>query len=155
MANVCDLGVNSADRPANSLDALRGRISRLVVCQQGLQLSLEAGLQTLLADHPVLDESISSAITALSEVKADTETLQGIAPSTDATTEILGASLEAVAMSVNVFEAALNTVGDDAQLANVDLQNVLQQQQQTLQMASNISKMLHDAAVAVIRKISA
>ena len=42
---------------------------------------------------------------------------------------------------------------DDAQLANVDLQNVLQKQQQTLQMMSNISKMLHDTAMAVIRKI--
>jgi hypothetical protein len=44
-------------------------------------------------------------------------------------------------------------VGDDAQLANVDLQNVLQKQQQTLQMMSNISKMLHDTAQAVIRKM--
>jgi hypothetical protein len=48
---------------------------------------------------------------------------------------------------------ALATVGDDAQLASVDLQNVLQKQQQTLQMMSNISKMLHDVAMATIRKI--
>ncbi|MBD0316453.1 MAG: hypothetical protein ICV75_07155, partial [Nitrospiraceae bacterium] len=47
----------------------------------------------------------------------------------------------------------LNSVGDDAQLANVDLQNTLQKQQQTLQMMSNISKMLQDTAMAVIRKI--
>jgi hypothetical protein len=46
----------------------------------------------------------------------------------------------------------LNSVGDDAQLANVDLQNILQKQQQTLQMMSNISKMMHDTAMAVIRK---
>lgn len=51
------------------------------------------------------------------------------------------------------LEEQLNTVGDDAQLANVDLQNVLQKQQQTLQMLSNISKMLSDTAMAVIRKI--
>lgn len=51
------------------------------------------------------------------------------------------------------FEEQLNGVGDDAQLANVDLQNVLQKQQQTLQMMSNISKMLYDTATAVIRKI--
>ena len=43
--------------------------------------------------------------------------------------------------------------GDDAQLANVDLQNVLQTQQQTIQMMSNISKTMHDTAMAVIRKI--
>ena len=51
------------------------------------------------------------------------------------------------------LEQDLNSVGDDAQLANVDLQNMLQKQQQTLQMMSNISKMLHDTAMAVIRKI--
>jgi len=50
-------------------------------------------------------------------------------------------------------EEKLNSVGDDAQLANVDLQNMLQKQQQTLQMMSNISKMLHDTAMAIIRKI--
>ena len=51
------------------------------------------------------------------------------------------------------MEEKLNSVGDDAQLANVDLQNMLQKQQQTLQMMSNISKMLHDTAMAIIRKI--
>lgn len=49
--------------------------------------------------------------------------------------------------------AKLNSIGDDAQLANVDLQNILQKQQQTLQMMSNISKMLFDTAQSVIRKI--
>lgn len=51
------------------------------------------------------------------------------------------------------LEEKLDSVGDDAQLANVDLQNCLQKQQQTLQMMSNISKMLYDTAMAVIRKI--
>ncbi len=47
----------------------------------------------------------------------------------------------------------LNSVGDDAQLANVDLQNILQRQQQNLQMMPAIPKMFYDTAVAVIRKI--
>jgi hypothetical protein len=51
------------------------------------------------------------------------------------------------------LEEKLSSVGDDAQLANVDLQNVLQKQQQTIQMLSNISKMLHDTAMAIVRKI--
>ena len=51
------------------------------------------------------------------------------------------------------YEDKLNSVGDDAQLANVDLQNVLQKQQQTLQMMSNISKQLYDTVTSVIRKI--
>ncbi len=50
-------------------------------------------------------------------------------------------------------EDSISTIGDDAQLANVDLQNALQKQQQTLQMMSNISKMLHDTAMSIIRKI--
>ena len=54
---------------------------------------------------------------------------------------------------LSTTEDQLNTVGDDAQLANVDLQNMLQKQQQTLQMMSNISKSLHDTAMSVIRKI--
>lgn len=47
----------------------------------------------------------------------------------------------------------MNTLGDDAQLANVEMQNILQKQQQALQMMSNISKMMHDTAMSVIRKI--
>ena len=51
------------------------------------------------------------------------------------------------------MESALNSVGDDAQLANVDLQNSLQKQQQCLQTLSNVSKMMHDTGMAIIRKI--
>jgi hypothetical protein len=54
---------------------------------------------------------------------------------------------------VQTLTSKLESVGDDAQLANVDLQNVLQKQQQTLQMMSNISKMLYDTAISVIRKM--
>ena len=54
---------------------------------------------------------------------------------------------------MNQLEGELSSVGEDAQLANIDLQNKLQQQQQTLQTMSNVSKMLHDTAMAVIRKI--
>lgn len=51
------------------------------------------------------------------------------------------------------WEEELQSVDDDAQLANTDLQNTLQKQQQLMQTVSNISKMLHDTAMAVIRKI--
>jgi hypothetical protein len=54
---------------------------------------------------------------------------------------------------VEGLDEQLSTVGDDAQLANIDLQSALQKQQQTIQMMSNISKLLHDTAMAVIRKI--
>ena len=54
---------------------------------------------------------------------------------------------------IEKLEETLSSVGDDAQLANVDLQNILQKQQQTIQMMSNISKQLHDTALSIIRKI--
>ena len=54
---------------------------------------------------------------------------------------------------IELWQSNLNSLGDDAQLANVDLQNILQRQQQTLQMMSNISKMLYDTAQSVIRKM--
>ena len=54
---------------------------------------------------------------------------------------------------IKKWEEKLNGLGDDAQLANVDLQNILQKQHQTLQMMSNISKMLFDTAQSVIRKV--
>ncbi len=47
----------------------------------------------------------------------------------------------------------LSSVGNDAQLANIDLQNMLQKSQRILQTISNVSKMLHDTAMAIIRKI--
>jgi hypothetical protein len=52
------------------------------------------------------------------------------------------------------LEETLQSVGDDAQLANVDLQNILQKQQQTIQQMSNMSKLLHDTMMAIIRNTS-
>lgn len=43
--------------------------------------------------------------------------------------------------------------GPDTSLPTMDLQNSQQQQQLALQTMSNVSKMLHDTAMAVIRKI--
>ncbi len=47
----------------------------------------------------------------------------------------------------------LRTIGDDAQLANLDLQSILQRQQQTMQTMSSVSRTLHDTALSVIRKM--
>ena len=54
---------------------------------------------------------------------------------------------------VLVMEENLSSVGDDAQLANIDLQNAMQKQQQTLQTMSNVSKLIHCTGMAIIRKI--
>jgi hypothetical protein len=59
---------------------------------------------------------------------------------------------DALAAEIKKWQEKLKSMGDDAELANVELQDILQRQQQTLQMMSNISKMLYDTATAVIRK---
>jgi hypothetical protein len=65
----------------------------------------------------------------------------------------LAKTRERFAAYIDCLEQRLASVGDDAQLANVDLQNKLQQQQQIMQMMSNMSKMLHDTAMAIIRNL--
>ena len=65
----------------------------------------------------------------------------------------LNESLRSQESLIEELEARLSSVADDSQIANIDLQNNLQKQQQILQTISNVSKMLHDTAMAVIRKI--
>lgn len=56
---------------------------------------------------------------------------------------------------IGVLEKKLHSVGDDVPLANIDMQNQLQKQQQTLQTMSNVSKTLHDTAKAIISNMRA
>lgn len=51
------------------------------------------------------------------------------------------------------IDAELARLGDDGQLANIDLQNALQKQQQTLQTMSNMSKRMHDTAKNMIQNM--
>jgi hypothetical protein len=52
------------------------------------------------------------------------------------------------------YDQQLQSVGDDAQLANIDLQNYMQKQQHMMQLLSSMMKTSHDTAMAVIRKMS-
>jgi len=54
---------------------------------------------------------------------------------------------------IQEYEEKLSTIGDDAQLANIDLQNSVQKLTQTMQMMSTISKQMHDTAMGIIRNI--
>lgn len=51
------------------------------------------------------------------------------------------------------WEEKLAMAGNNAQVANIDLQNVMQKQAQLMQMMSNIMKMLNDQAMGIIRNI--
>jgi hypothetical protein len=54
---------------------------------------------------------------------------------------------------ITKLEDDLQTIGDDAQLAMLDLQNALNRQAQLMQMMSNMCKMMHDTAMAIIRNM--
>lgn len=61
--------------------------------------------------------------------------------------------IKSLQAGLEVLDEKLSTLGDDAQLANVDLQNVLQKQQQTLQTISNVMKSMQDTQMATISRI--
>ena len=53
---------------------------------------------------------------------------------------------------VSNLGTSLYDTGRDSQMADLDLQNMLQKQQQTIQIMANISKKMHDTAMAVITR---
>jgi hypothetical protein len=53
------------------------------------------------------------------------------------------------------LEMKLSSLGDDAELANVELQSALERHQEALRLLSNISKMLHETAKTVIQNMKA
>ena len=67
--------------------------------------------------------------------------------------EIDIAKFVALQKYIEELEEALKSAGEDGQMGNIDMQNSLEKQQQTVQMLSNVSKMSHDISMAVIRKI--
>lgn len=67
--------------------------------------------------------------------------------------DIESATLDQIKVHLTDLDGRLSEMLDESQLANVDLQEVLQNQQRTLQMMSNLSKMMHDTEMSVIRKI--
>jgi len=57
-------------------------------------------------------------------------------------------------LSISEYEDHLNSIGDDSQLANIDMQAVLARQQELLRMLGSIGDILNSTALAVIRKIA-
>jgi hypothetical protein len=54
---------------------------------------------------------------------------------------------------INYLQRILNEVGDDAQSANIDLQNIYQNQSMFVSMLSSIYKALEDSAMAIIKNM--
>ena len=62
-------------------------------------------------------------------------------------------SLASLDKEIAFWDTKLNTLGEDGQLFNIELQDALQNQQQTMQTMTNINKLMHDTTMAIIRKI--
>ena len=152
--NLAVSGTTSYDRLTMKadLDEHEGTISKFLVLQKELE--------TIDNDIEELTEKIDSTMILQKTLRKDTVLLKdasakGVYPTKVALSDgviVLESARDADAL-VKKWEEKLSSVGDDAQLANIDLQNALQKQQQTLQTMSNVSKMLHDTAMSVIRKI--
>ncbi len=54
---------------------------------------------------------------------------------------------------IKSIEEELAALGDDTQLATLDLQKVMEEQQRMLQVLSSINKMMYDTAITIIRNI--
>ena len=133
------------------LDEHEGTISKFLVLQKELE-STEHDIEEL-------TRKIDSAMVLQKTLKKDLILLEDVSVRAFPTKVALSngvnvlESQEHLEKEIKKLEGQLSSIGDDAQLANIDLQNALQKQQQTLQTMSNVSKMLHDTAMAIIRKI--
>ena len=65
------------------------------------------------------------------------------------------ATVESVASDLQGVVMLCNKADENADAANIDLQNALKNQQQTLQTMSNVSKVMHDTAKAIISNMRA
>ena len=133
--------------------ALASLLESRSACLGELATDLETTSEALAQKHGEQLPQLYAASETSSFLRAQADGLRVVATSNEVTIEALDGAYVAMVDATLLMTLTLNQLGDDAQLANVDLQNVLQKQQQTLQMMSNISKMLYDTAQSVIRKI--
>ncbi|MCI0439288.1 MAG: phage tail protein, partial [Chloroflexi bacterium] len=159
VAEACGVRDDGWRLTADGWETLR---KLLAECQDRVVASLEAGLKELdarLRSSPggaASRESLDASLGQLPDLRARLGTFQESAiliRGEAQTTIVVTDSLGTVDKLVVELEQRLSLVGDDAQLANLDLQAEIQQQQQTLQTISNVSKMMHDTAMAVIRNL--
>jgi hypothetical protein len=139
---------NHGDSTVDSVvDDLQGIV---VLCSTAIDkeiLKIEAEMSVLeeIRDRQSDDPAVRSGSTT-QYGESDMEFLQRHADRIDG-------KIQSLQTGLSVLEDKLATVGDDAQLANLDLQSTLQKQQQLLQMMSNISKSLHDTGMTTIKNI--
>jgi len=124
-----------------ALEALVGVVEADSGARQELELAARKGESGLLAAFQAIGARAGFTITS-----ADVPALLDAARAIDSN----GATGE---LDQSELDRVTGGTGEDAQLANLDLQDTLQKQPQTLMMMSNIGKMLSDTSLATVRKI--
>jgi len=71
---------------------------------------------------------------------------------TQAEAENILSRAEALEKQIKAWEDQLNSVGDDAELADIDMQGILDKQQETIDMLAAMGEVQQDTADAVIKK---
>jgi len=114
----------------------------------------KATVRKAVAKKMIIADTENNRILAATKVKSSDKIIYPKRKNSHGTFEINKAekNLDELYDYIKDLEEKFMLIGDDAQLANIELQNMLQKQQQTLQTISNVSKMLHDTAMSVIRK---
>lgn len=141
-----NLGINAS---TDSPESLSIALEKLEVYKLSLQEDVSAGKDS---DEHETTTQVGQHTISPENGFVDAVTITDLSPDLVAD----GTKIHTVAQlddEIEKIEDLLNSVGEDAQMANLDLQNALQKQQQLLQMMSNISKMLHETAMSIIRKI--
>lgn len=135
----------------SSIDSVADNLQGVVVlCSTAIEKEIQkikAQVDVLEELHDrKLDDPAQPSGSSTQYQESDLEFIQRHADRIDAKIGSLQTGLE-------VLEERLATAGDDAQLTNLDLQNAMQKQQQTLQTISNVMKSMQDTQMATISRI--
>lgn len=136
----------------------------LLVCQNDLVVSLQDGLVTI--DKTARStRTLSATLNNIASAKklttaygSDAGSLQSVASLANTgsvTSDKLTATLATLDDLAAELDKTLASLGEDSQLANLELQSTIQELQQALQMLTNVSKVMHDTAMSIIRNIRA
>ncbi len=157
VAEACGVREDTWKLTADGWEMLR---STLIECHSHHLIAFETGLQGLdggshtlhaseafMASHDTSLRQMPGMRASLGVFQDSTVILRGATPDAAAVTN----SFQSLDKLVIAMEQSLKPIGDAAQLSDIDLQEAIKQQQQTLQTISNVSKMMHDTAMAAIR----
>ena len=147
-SGIDKLSSSQADSPVDSVvDDLQGIV---VLCST----AIDKEIQKIKAQVDVLEELHDREVDESSEpTRSSTQYRESDLEFISRHADKIDAKIKSLQTGLEVLDEKLATVGDDAQLANIDLQNVLQKQQQALQTLSNVMKSMQDTQLATISRI--